>query len=226
MWTCRFASQPPCHRRVPGRRLRKVVGGASELLRAVFNRFGRPLVFWKGLGENLFTCSRKTLFLDCKSIFRSGLGNRAWDRQWRLVPHTAEALVSGYCPNERVYWISSAPTALRRLFSGQVASACGGSRSAQGLRPRPSPGRQCPRRWGSRGPWCGPPLACDLPGPGFWVLVTPRLFFRRLTAGSIVLQRHPTVFALRTDRKPFNITLARSMVPVGGPVANLAGADR
>ena len=23
IWTCRFASQPPCHRRVPGRRLRK-----------------------------------------------------------------------------------------------------------------------------------------------------------------------------------------------------------
>ena len=37
-----------------------------------------------------------------------------------MISYTAEALVSGYCPNERVYWISSAPTALRRLFAGQM----------------------------------------------------------------------------------------------------------
>jgi hypothetical protein len=54
-----------------------VVGRASELLRAVFNRFGRSLVFWKGLVENFFTYSRKNIFLDPKSIFRHGMGNRA-----------------------------------------------------------------------------------------------------------------------------------------------------
>jgi hypothetical protein len=31
-----------------------LVKRASELLRAVFNRFGRSLVFWKGLVENFF----------------------------------------------------------------------------------------------------------------------------------------------------------------------------
>jgi hypothetical protein len=52
-------------------------GRASELLRAVFSRFGRFLVFWKGLVENFFTCSRDILFLDPKSVFRHGMENRA-----------------------------------------------------------------------------------------------------------------------------------------------------
>ena len=54
-----------------------IVGGASELLRAVFSRFGRSLVFWKGLVENFLTRSREILFLDPKSVFRHGMENRA-----------------------------------------------------------------------------------------------------------------------------------------------------
>ena len=45
---------------------RSIVGGASELLRAVFNRFGRSLVFWKGLVENFFTF----YMLEGNSVFR------------------------------------------------------------------------------------------------------------------------------------------------------------
>ena len=55
-----------------------LVGGrASELLRAVFSRFGRSLVFWKALVENFLTRSREILFLDPKSVFRHGMENRA-----------------------------------------------------------------------------------------------------------------------------------------------------
>jgi hypothetical protein len=54
-----------------------LVGRASELLRAVFSRFGRSLVFWKGLVENFLTRSREILFLDPKSVFRHGMENRA-----------------------------------------------------------------------------------------------------------------------------------------------------
>ena len=64
-------------RKVENIKDRGLVGGASELLREVFNPFGRPLVFWKGLVEICFTCSREILFLDPKSIFRHGMGNRA-----------------------------------------------------------------------------------------------------------------------------------------------------
>jgi hypothetical protein len=94
-----------------------------------------------------------------------------------LISYTAEALVSGYCPNERVYWISSAPTALRRLFAGQMlARACGSRIAHQRLRSRNSRHLQCCPFWRPR----GIPAARPAPGVpcGGWLVAGYRIRYK------------------------------------------------
>jgi len=94
-----------------------------------------------------------------------------------LISYTAEALVSGYCPNERVYWISSAPTALRRLFAGQMlARACGSRIAHQRLRSRNSRHLQCCPFWRAR----GIPAARPAPGVpcGGWLVAGYRIRYK------------------------------------------------
>jgi hypothetical protein len=63
MWTCRFASQPPCHRRVPGRRLRKETAPPTQNFWPSLNlkeqqsnlvRGNRPITSYEGSTDLIF----------------------------------------------------------------------------------------------------------------------------------------------------------------------------
>jgi hypothetical protein len=77
------------------------------------------------------------------------------------------------CEDHLPYYKDS-PCSLPLLL--KATRACITPRGARGLRPRPSPDRQCPRSWVPRGPWRGRALACDLPPPPLGLSVLSSIY--------------------------------------------------